>query len=158
MCNLSIRIATDISGYLPVMDFSNMMVILLLLINPIFFRTDLLTNNNVFCVAEDAKHRLLDWYLQWSECFGQENGCDTENRSSEMNGNSIPQVLITSDERILFATDWGVYEYQEDKDDFLCHGGENTGNVMPRTAIKSLFEDDRGDIWIGTWDAGVVSL
>ena len=31
------------------------------------FRTDLLTNN---------------WYLQWSECFGQENGCDTENRSS----------------------------------------------------------------------------
>ena len=42
----------------------------------------------------------------------------------EMNGNSIPQVLITSDERILFATDWGVYEYQEDKDDFLCHGGE----------------------------------
>ena len=72
-----------------------------------------------------------------------------------MNGNSIPQVLITSDERILFATDWGVYEYQEDKDDFLCHGGENTGNVMPRTAIKSLFEDDRGDIWIGTWDAGL---
>ena len=119
------------------------------------FRTDLLTNNNVFCVAEDAKHRLWIGTYSGLNVLDKKTGAIRKIDHPEMNGNSIPQVLITSDERILFATDWGVYEYQEDKDDFLCHGGENTGNVMPRTAIKSLFEDDRGDIWIGTWDAGL---
>ena len=119
------------------------------------FRADLLTNNNVFCVAEDAKHRLWIGTYSGLNVLDKKTGAIRKIDHPEMNGNSIPQVLITSDERILFATDWGVYEYQEDKDDFLCHGGENTGNVMPRTAIKSLFEDDRGDIWIGTWDAGL---
>lgn len=119
------------------------------------FRTDLLTNNNVFCVAEDAKHRLWIGTYSGLNVLDKKTGAIRKIDHPEMNGNSIPKVLITSDERILFATDWGVYEYQEDKDDFLCHGGENTGNVMPRTAIKSLFEDDRGDIWIGTWDAGL---
>ena len=119
------------------------------------FRTDLLTNNNVFCVAEDAKHRLWIGTYSGLNVLDKKTGAIRKIDHPEMNGNSIPQVLITSDERILFATDWGVYEYQEDKDDFLCHGGENTGNVMPRAAIKSLFEDDRGDIWIGTWDAGL---
>ena len=107
------------------------------------------------CVAEDAKHRLWIGTYSGLNVLDKKTGAIRKIDHPEMNGNSIPQVLITSDERILFATDWGVYEYQEDKDDFLCHGGENTGNVMPRTAIKSLFEDDRGDIWIGTWDAGL---
>ena len=119
------------------------------------FRVDLLTNNNVFCVAEDTKHRLWIGTYSGLNVLDKKTGVIRKIDNPEMNGNSIPQILITGDERILFATDWGVYEYQEDTDDFLCYGGENTGNVMPRTAIKSLFEDDRGDIWIGTWDAGL---
>ena len=26
---------------------------------------------------------------------------------------------------------------------------------FPKTTVKSLFEDDRGDIWIGTWSQGL---
>ena len=39
-----------------------------------------LTTGNTIIMGR--KTPSLDWYLQWSECFGQENGCDTENRSS----------------------------------------------------------------------------
>lgn len=119
------------------------------------FRADLLTNNNVFCVAEDTKHRLWIGTYSGLNVLDKKTGVIRKIDHPEMNGNSIPKILITSDERILFATDWGVYEWKEEMNDFLCHGGENTGNVMPRTAIKSLLEDDRGDIWIGTWNAGL---
>jgi len=119
------------------------------------FNSDLLTNNNVFCVAEDTKHRLWIGTYSGLNVLDKKTGVIRKIDNPEMNGNGIPQILITSDERILFATEWGIYEYQEDTDSFLCHGGENTGNVLPRTAIKSLLEDDRGDIWIGTWDAGL---
>lgn len=116
---------------------------------------DLLTSNNVFCAAEDAKHRLWIGTYSGLNVLDKRTGVIRKINHPAMNGNSIPQILITGDERILFATDWGIYEYIEKTDDFLCHGGENTGNVLPQTAIKSLFEDDRGDIWIGTWDAGL---
>nr|WP_243462444.1 two-component regulator propeller domain-containing protein [Bacteroides stercorirosoris] len=78
------------------------------------FRVDLLTNNNVFCVAEDTKHRLWIGTYSGLNVLDKKTGVIRKIDNPEMNGNSIPQILITGDERILFATDWGVYEYQED--------------------------------------------
>lgn len=119
------------------------------------FGPDLLTNNNVFCVAEDTKHRLWIGTYSGLNVLDKKTGVIRKINNPQMNGNGVPQILITSEGRVLFATDWGMYEYQEDEDDFICHGGENTGNVLPMTTIKSLFEDDRGDIWIGTWNSGL---
>ena len=39
--------------------------------------------------------------------------------------------------------------------DFLAFNQDNTDGVFPKTTVKSLFEDDRGDIWIGTWSQGL---
>lgn len=119
------------------------------------FAPGLLTNNNVFCVAEDRKHRLWIGTYSGLNVLDKKTGMIRKINNPQMNGNGVPKILITRDGRILFATDWGVYEYQEETDDFICHGGENTGNVLPATTIKSLLEDDRGDIWIGTWDSGL---
>ena len=38
---------------------------------------------------------------------------------------------------------------------FLAFNQDNTDGVFPKTTVKSLFEDDRGDIWIGTWSQGL---
>ncbi|NDV57366.1 hybrid sensor histidine kinase/response regulator transcription factor [Bacteroides sp. 519] len=119
------------------------------------FHPDLITNNNVFCVAEDTKHRLWIGTYSGLNVLDKKTGIIRKIDNPAMNGNSIPQILVTSDERILFATDWGLYEYDEDKDDFLSHEQSNTGNILPKTTVKSLLEDDRGDIWIGTWDEGL---
>ena len=75
------------------------------------FRADLLTNNNVFCVAEDTKHRLWIGTYSGLNVLDKKTGVIRKIDHPEMNGNSIPKILITSDERILFATDWGVYEW-----------------------------------------------
>lgn len=116
---------------------------------------DLLTNNNILCVAEDNKHNLWIGTYSGLNVLDKRTGRVRKIDSPEMNGNSIPCILVTKQGRVLLATDWGLYEYMEETDRFQAFGYETTGNVMPQTAVKSLFEDDRGDIWIGTWNRGL---
>ena len=63
------------------------------------FRADLLTNNNVFCVAEDTKHRLWIGTYSGLNVLDKKTGVIRKIDHPEMNGNSIPKILITSDER-----------------------------------------------------------
>ena len=115
----------------------------------------LLTSNNILCVAEDTRHRL------WIGTYSGLNVLDLTTSSvrkidnREMNGNTISDILVTRNGRLLLATDWGLYEYQEDADDFLCYSEQNTGGVLPKTSIKSLLEDREGNLWIGTWNEGL---
>ncbi len=41
------------------------------------------------------------------------------------------------------------------KDSFVVYHREQTDGVLDYTAIKSLFEDSEGDLWIGTWSSGL---
>lgn len=116
---------------------------------------DLLTSNNILCVAEDTNHRLWIGTYGGLNVLDKQTGIIRKINHPEMNGNSIPKILVTRKGRIFFATDWGLYEYQEETDDFLVYDWERTGKVLPKTTIKALCEDDRGDIWIGTWDWGL---
>lgn len=116
---------------------------------------DLLTNNNVFCTAEDINHNIWIGTYSGLNVLNKRTGQIRKIDNVEMNGNTIPQILVTRTGRILFATDWGLYEYLQDKDSILSYRHENTGGVLPKTTIKSLYEDDRGDIWIGTWENGL---
>lgn len=119
------------------------------------YRPDLLTSNNIFCVVEDTKHRLWIGTYSGLNVLDKQTGIIRKIDNPEMNGNSISRILVTRDGRIWFATDKGLYEYQEETDDFLAYKDSNTGNVLPKAPVKALLEDDRGDIWIGMWDRGL---
>ena len=116
---------------------------------------DLLTNNNIYCVAEDAQHRLWIGTYSGLNVLDKQTGQIRKIDDSEINGIGISQILVTSDNRILFATEGGLLEYLEDSNRFLAFNQDNTDGVFPKTTVKSLFEDDRGDIWIGTWSQGL---
>ena len=119
------------------------------------YRPDLLTNNNIYCVAEDAQHRLWIGTYSGLNVLDKQTGQIRKIDDPEINGIGISQILVTSDNRILFATEGGLLEYLEDGNRFSVFNQDNTGGVFPKTAVKSLFEDDRGDIWIGTWSQGL---
>ena len=119
------------------------------------YRPDLLTNNNIYCVAEDAQHRLWIGTYSGLNVLDKQTGQIRKIDDPEINGIGISQILVTSDNRILFATEGGLLEYLEDGNRFLAFNQDNTGGVFPKTTVKSLFEDDRGDIWIGTWSQGL---
>ena len=116
---------------------------------------DLLTNNNIYCVAEDAQHRLWIGTYSGLNVLDKQTGQIRKIDDPEINGIGISQILVTSDNRILFATEGGLLEYLEDSNRFLAFNQDNTDGVFPKTTVKSLFEDDRGDIWIGTWSQGL---
>lgn len=120
-----------------------------------FANPDLLTSNNILCVAEDNKHNLWIGTYSGLNVLDKRTGQMRKINNPEMNGNTIPQILVTKKGRILFATDWGLYEYDEKANTFRSFGYPETANVMPKTTVKALLEDDRGDIWIGTWDRGL---
>lgn len=119
------------------------------------YRPDLLTNNNIYCVAEDAQHRLWIGTYSGLNVLDKQTGQIRKIDDPEINGIGISQILVTSDNRILFATEGGLLEYLEDSNRFLAFNQDNTDGVFPKTTVKSLFEDDRGDIWIGTWSQGL---
>ena len=119
------------------------------------YRPDLLTSNNIFCVAEDTKHRLWIGTYSGLNVLDKQTGIIRKIEKPEMKTNGISRILVTRTGRIWFATDTGVYEYLEETDSFRAYSPLNTGNVLPRVAVKTLMEDKRGDIWMGTWSDGL---
>lgn len=116
---------------------------------------DLLTSNNIYCVAEDACHRLWIGTYNGLNVLDKRTGKISKIENQEIAGIGISQILVTSDQRILLGTEVGLYEYIENKNYFQLFDVNNTNGVFPRLTIKSLFEDDRGDVWIGTWGGGL---
>ncbi len=120
---------------------------------------DLLTNNNIYCVAEDAQHRLWIGTYSGLNVLDKRTGQIRKIDDPEINGIGISQILVTSDNRILFATEGGLLEYLEDSNRFLAFNQDNTDGVFPKTTVKSLFEDDRGGGYMDWYmESGIVPL
>lgn len=119
------------------------------------YHPDLLTSNNIYCVAEDSCHRLWIGTYNGLNVLDKRTGKVYKIENPEIAGIGISQILVTTDQRLLLGTEVGLYEYMEDGNRFLLFDGSNTDGVFPRVAIKSLFEDDKGDIWVGTWGGGL---
>lgn len=64
-------------------------------------------------------------------------------------------MLVTQDHSVWLGTDSGLCKYIAEKDSFVVYHREQTDGVLDYTAIKSLFEDSEGDLWIGTWSSGL---
>lgn len=119
------------------------------------YSPDLLTNNNIFCTAEDATNRLWIGTYSGVNVLDKRTGIVRKLDNPELDGNGVSTILVTKNNRIWLGTERGLYEYLVDKDSCLLYKAENTNQVFPYTTVKSLFEDDRGDIWIGTWNSGL---
>lgn len=119
------------------------------------FHPDLLSSNNIFCVAEDTQHRLWIGTYNGLNVLDKRTGEIRKIGSDKIGTRGVSQILVTSDARILFATEQGLYEYKDSDDSFLLLDEDATGGVLTRTSVKTLCEDDRGDIWIGTWNYGL---
>ena len=123
-----------------------------------YSRPDLLTSNNVLCVAEDLEHRLWIGTHNGLNVLDKRTGAVRKFGEDKIVTGAVPQILVTSAGRIFLGTDAGLYEYLEKSDSFRLMGKETTEGVFAGAPVKSLFEDDRGDVWIGTWNAGLYRI
>ncbi|MDR0682398.1 MAG: response regulator [Dysgonamonadaceae bacterium] len=115
----------------------------------------LLSSNNIFCLVEDFKHRL------W---IGTDNGLNMLDKTTglirtidrkEFNDNAVSSAIVTKQGKLLLGTDKGLYEYRYETDTCIPYDKSNTNGVFQQTSVKSLLEDSRGDLWIGTWNEGL---
>lgn len=59
---------------------------------------------------------------------------------------SINDILITNDNKIYLGTGQGIFRYSKSLNCFM---------FIKKMSVKSIFEDSKENIWIGTWNAGV---
>nr|MBP7472613.1 response regulator [Prevotella sp.] len=125
-----------------------------------------LPNNNVMSITEDHNHCI------WA---GTRNGLV---RLSTITGRTKTYHLPNKDQRIIYflytsrngtiwiGTDKGLSRYVPSKDNFFTYTEKNSRFVssngfkqrMHQVSVKSIIEDDKGNLFIGTWADGLMRL
>ena len=118
------------------------------------YNQELLSNNNIFCIEEDFSHHL--WIgSEGLNMLDKMTGKISIINRREFTNNNIDEILATKDNNLFIGTDRGLFQYIYEKDSCITYDTNSTNGVLPATPIKSLIEDSRGHIWIGTWDKGL---
>lgn len=117
---------------------------------------NLLTSNNIQCMVNDDRRQL------W---IGTNNGLNILNEvTGEIrkimfrgwkSNNLISCLLARRNGRIWIGTDGGLYQYDPRTGKFGILFNISGNSTLPRSAVKSLMEDSKGDVWVGTWDKGL---
>jgi len=116
---------------------------------------DLLTSNNIQCLAEDNNDQLWIGTQDGLNILDKKTGNIREIEIKGIYNNLISCILVTKDNVVWVGTDSGLCRYIAADGTFVVYGNNETNNVLTTTSIKSLVEDSNGDIWIGTWSKGL---
>ena len=119
------------------------------------YNWNLLGNNNISCIEEDTKHRIWIGTYDGLNVLDKVTGKIKQINKTEFSNNAISKILVTRKGQILLGTDQGLYQYIPERDSCVLFTRETTKDVMPQTSVKSLLEDSKGNIWIGTWNEGL---
>lgn len=119
------------------------------------YSPDLLTNNNVYCLGDDNEYNLWIGTQEGLNVLNKRTGEMRKYLSPAIPNNIISCLLVTRDNNIWIGTDAGLCLYLPETDSFVTYDLEKSNGVLNRFAIKFLYEDSEGDIWIGTWSDGL---
>ena len=116
---------------------------------------DLLTNNNILCIKDDARHNLWIGTQDGLNVMNLQTGNVRKYTYPEIPNNLVSCLLVTRDDQVWIGTDYGLCRYEAERDSFLVFTEKQTEGVLKAFSIKTLWEDTDGDIWIGTWANGL---
>jgi len=119
------------------------------------YTPELFTSNNILCLADDNNHNLWIGTLDGLNILNKKTGVIRKIFIPGIANNAISCLLIGKDNTVWVGTDSGLCRYIPQNDSFEVLVNSKTNGVLSPTAIKSLIEDSKGNIWIGTWSAGL---
>lgn len=115
----------------------------------------LLTNNNIYCLADDYDGNLWIGTQEGLNVLNKKTGEIRQYTFPAIPNNNVSCLLVSTDNTVWVGTDSGLARYVPDKDSFMVYDSQVNEGAIVRGAIKSLFEDADGDLWIGTWSDGL---
>jgi len=116
---------------------------------------DLLTSNNIQCLAEDARNHIYIGTQNGFNILDKTTGTVKKVMIPVIDNNYISSILVTKKGVVWIGTDSGLCRYDPLTGKIVVYSNNETNNVLTTTSIKSLIEDSDGDIWIGTWSKGL---
>ena len=108
----------------------------------------LLPDNYVQCMAEDRQHRLWIGTNDGVACFDMQTGGRKHYHAPAEKQRIIYMVFVDREGIVWLGTDGGLLRYDE-KTDRLVDA------VFCRSSVKSMAEDKKGNLYIGTWSSGL---
>lgn len=119
------------------------------------YNPGLLTHNNVSCLADDYDGNLWVGTQEGLNRIDKKTGKIHQYTVPDIPNNNVSCLLVTRDNKVWVGTDGGLCQYLPDKDSLVVYSGIGKATGGAQGAIKSLFEDTDGDLWIGTWSEGL---
>ena len=116
---------------------------------------DILTSNDILCLADDADGFLWIGTREGLNRVDRHTGEMRQWRSPSIPNNLISCLLVTRKNEVWIGTDSGLCRYVPEEDSIQVYDEELTGGVLGKWAVKALYEDEGGDLWIGTWSSGL---
>ena len=124
------------------------------------FRSDLpnthhLTDNNIYCLADDGRGNLWVGTSNGVNRFDKARGEFEDIPIQNSTGKVVAAILITEEGRILIGLDDGLFVYDTASNSFVHHTTLHMGSTPINAPVKSIYEDQRNELWIGTWNSGL---
>lgn len=116
----------------------------------------LLVNNNVLYVKEDYSHRLWIGTHEGLCVLDKRTGIMRKMKLEGISKHRVNEIHVTKDNKVYLGYIRGMAYYDEVKDILVLMTRENSkGDVPERVNVQALFEDENGDLLIGTWEDGL---
>ncbi|GAB6007438.1 two-component regulator propeller domain-containing protein [Dysgonomonas reticulitermitis] len=120
------------------------------------FRSDmnnpnLLTNNEITCLAEDKKHNIWIGTKEGLNILNKETFQITHFNDEDLRAKFINYIVAASDGTVWVGSENKLYCYNIS----LGTKEDMTEKLSSNRAISYIYEDKHGDIWVSCWNAGL---
>ncbi len=120
------------------------------------YSPNVFVSNNIKCLIEDYSHHL------W---IGTDNGLYTYNKRTgrvvRMNlpgSGVISTFFVGHDKTVWIGTDSGLFSYDNHTGYFKSYNNKVNSHFPKFFQVKSITEDKNGNLYVGTWDSGLILL
>ena len=115
-----------------------------------------LTSNNVLSILSTQDNKLWVGTNNGINIIDMLTGITRQYHLKDFDNSDIVGCLFaTRSGDVWVGTEGGLYLYDKEDDEFVLMCDQRGNSRVPHSAIKAIYEDDEGYLWVGTWNQGL---